>query len=189
MRFAWACVFAGCTHGYSYALQVDTSFTVTDVTGAGMSPLDPLQGQELAIHIAWPQVDSNHGPGGDPTGCKTTAVGFLASARDASGPTKDLVQREILDRLDNWDVRLQLCDVGAGMSSLQMTAVINELNLSFGCFGVPASAKVTGGDGYPAITSFTATMCSSTILDVVNNRVFGNRNFEMTIETGPSRLP
>ena len=49
--------------------------------------------------------------------------------------------------------------------------------------------KVSGGDGYPAITSMTATGCRSTILDVVNNRVFGNSSFSITIVTGPSSLP
>ena len=187
MRFVWLVALLGCAD--EYALEVKTSFMVTEVTGAGVSPLDPLAGQVIDIHIAWPAVDSNHGDGNDPAGCKSTVLGFRTSERTATGPTAMLVQTEILDKLAGWEVRLQLCEAGSGMSSLVIVAVINELNLSFGCFGVPEAAKVSGSDGYPAITSMTATGCRSTILDVVNNRVFGNSNFPITIVTGPSSLP
>jgi hypothetical protein len=187
MRFAWLLLLVAC-NGDENAMTATTSFQVTNAAGAGTSPLDPLQGQTLDIEIVWPEVNHFRGTT-DPQGCKTVAVGFLPSQRTASGASKELVQREILDRLLDWDVKLQLCDQGFGTSTVALEAVINELNLSFGCFGVPETAMVRDGDGYPLVTSFTATQCSSTILDVVNNRVFSNPSFSITFETGPTHLP
>lgn len=190
MRVACFAVLAACGGGNGGGddLRVTTQFQVTSIAGAGVSPLDPLANQTVDIEIVWPKVDWNHGTQ-DPAGCKSTGVGFQASTRTASGATADLVQREILDRLPDWDVRLQLCTAGSGDSTVVVESVIDALNLSFGCFGVPASAQVTGGDGYPALTSFTATSCMATILDVVNNRVLSNPSFSITFETGPSRIP
>jgi hypothetical protein len=170
------------------ALRLTTSFVVTEIAGAGTSPLDPLLGQSIDIEIVWPTVEALHGTD-DPQGCKTTVLGFFPEPRTAKGPSAALVQREILDMLPNWDMRLQLCDAGAGSSTIAVFATINELNLAFGCFGVPASAQLRGSDGYPLVTTFTADQCNSTILDVVNNRVLMNRSFAMTIVTGPSRIP
>jgi hypothetical protein len=188
MRVAWLVTLAACGgEANEDALRLTTSFVVTETAGAGMSPLDPLQGQAIDIEIVWPMVESLHGTD-DPQGCKTTVVGFLPE-RTAKGPSAALVQREILDMLPNWDMRLQLCDAGAGSSTIAVFATIDALNLAFGCFGVPASAQLRGGDGYPILTSFTADQCNSTILDVVNNRVLMNRSFAMTIATGPSRIP
>ena len=169
-------------------LTVHASFSVTDFSGRGPSPLDPLQGQTVDMTIAFPKFDSNHGDGSDAAGCKTTVVGLLPSTRTAHGATAALVQREILDRLPDWDVKLQLCDA-QGQSSVVLESVIDELNLTLGCFGLPTSAATTGADGYPALTSFTATQCSSTILDVVNNRVIGGSSFSITFATGPAELP
>jgi hypothetical protein len=178
----------GCGTNSGPPLTVTTSFTVTDFSGHGPSPLDPLQGQVVDLEIVWPYVGSNHGDGADPAGCLTQAVGFDPSTRTAHGATAALVQSEILDRLPDWDVKLQLCDTTAA-STVVVEAVIDELNLTFGCLGVPASAMAKGADGYPLVTSFTATRCSSTILDVVNNRVVGSSDFSMTIATGPAHLP
>jgi hypothetical protein len=171
------------------ALTASASFTVTSIAGSGTSPLDPLMGQTIDFEIVWQTAASNHGVGDDPAGCKTTAVGFGTAERTARGATADLVQREILDKLDNWSIGLQLCDASAGRSSVTLDSTIDELNLGFGCFGLPDTAKKNGSDGYPAVTSFTATECSATILDVVNNRALMNASFAMTIDTGPAQLP
>lgn len=187
MRVACLALLAACG-GSGDDLRASTHFQVTNVAGSGTSALDPLANQMIDIEIVWPKVDWNHGEQ-DPPGCHSTGVGYLASTRTASGATADLVQREILDKLDNWDARLELCMSGSGQSTAKLESDINELNLGFGCFGVPASAQVMGSDGYPALTSFTATNCMATILDVVNNRVFSSQGFEITYETGPSRIP
>ena len=97
------------------------------------------------------------------------------------------MQTEILDMLAYWDVRLQLCTTGE--SSVILHSEIPALNVAFGCFGIPPSAVQRNGDGYPQITSFTATRCDATILDVVNNRILGNDNFEVTFETGSGLGP
>ena len=188
MRVACLALLAACG-GSGDDLRASTQFQVTNVAGSGISPLDPLANQMIDIEIVWPKVDTNHGDMTDPMGCHTTGVGFLPSTRTANGATADLVQHEILDRLADWDVVMQLCTSGAGQSTVRLESVIDELNLSFGCFGLPPAAEVMGSDGYPRLTSFTATNCMATILDVVNNRVFSNPSFSITFETGPSRIP
>lgn len=189
MRFACLAVLAACGGGGD-ELRATTRFQVTNVAGAGMSPLDPLANQTIDLEIVWQKVDTLQNPDmRDPAGCKSIGVGYQPATRTASGATADLVQREILDKLADWDIVLQLCTSSAGQSTIALESVIDALNLSFGCFGVPASAQVMGSDGYPELTSFTATSCMATILDVVNNRVFSNPSFSITFETGPSRIP
>jgi hypothetical protein len=170
-------------------MLVTTTFPITVFTGANPSYLDPLMGQTVDIRLEWDgTLSSNHGDGSDPVGCKTSAV-YGPSTRTASGATADTVQAQILDPLEDWDVRLQLCDEGTGRSTVTVEAVINRLNLTFGCFGLPPNALARDGGGFPEIVSFTATMCSATILDVCDNRVIGNDNFSITIATGPDHLP
>lgn len=191
MRLAPLALLAACggTSTGTPTMDVTTSFQVTSFSGNGPSPLDPLQNQTVDITIHWDQTDSNHGDGGDTQGCKTLAIGygFGVTTRTAHGATAQLVQSQILDRLDNWDIALQLCDTGG--SSVTLESTINELNLSFGCFGVPASAMKQDAEGFPELTSFTATQCSATILDVTNNRDLGSDNFSMQIATSRPQLP
>jgi hypothetical protein len=168
-------------------LTLTTQFTIAGITGAGMSPLDPLLGQTIDVEVVIDHANANHGDGNDPAGCKTTVAYAGNAKRTARGSTSALVQREILDRLPDWDFRLQLCD--SASSSFTAVAVINELNLAFGCNGIPASARARGADGSPELTSFTATQCRATILDVVNNRDLSNADFAMTIVTGPEQIP
>ena len=161
---------------------------MTSAHGTNPSPLDSLADQTIDIDIVWPTVNSNTGDGSDTAGCKTTAV-YATATRTAHGSSASVVQTEILDRLDDWDVRLQLCDSGAGQSSIAVDAAINELNLVFGCFGIPASAMRKNSTGFPILTSFTATQCSATILDVVNVTTLSNPSFSIEFTTGPDELP
>lgn len=171
-------------------LAVTVSFPVTTYHPDRPSPLDPLNGQTIAIDLAWTEIASVHGdPATEPQGCQSTYVGFTPSTRRASGATADLVQSQILDQLPNWDVHFQICAASAGRSIVIAEADVDALNLIFGCFGVPEDALQTDAEGYPELTSFTATQCSATILDVVNNCIIGNDNFEMTITTGAGPVP
>ncbi|HTL32498.1 MAG TPA: hypothetical protein VL326_05215 [Kofleriaceae bacterium] len=185
-RLVLIAAMAGC--GSDDAMTVHTSFVVTSVQGSNPSPLDPLANQTIDFTVTWAGVESLSGAGSDPAGCKTTTL-YGPTTRVASGSMATLVQTEILDRLNDWDVRFQLCDAGAGKSSLAVDASINELNTAFGCFGIPASAERRAGDGYPQVTTFTATDCSSTILDVVNVKELSNPSFSLSITTGPDALP
>ena len=169
-------------------MTVTTTFPVTVFTGTAVSsPLDPLMGQTIAISIVFTSIDSNHGDGNDPPDCKTQLL-YGDTTRTATGASAAVVQAQILDMLPDWELKLQLCS-GADSSSVVLEATIDALNLSFGCLGVPPDGMAIGADGYPVITSFDATQCSATILDVVNNRVVGNDDFAMTIATGPGELP
>jgi hypothetical protein len=168
-------------------LRVTTSFAVTTVTGSGMSSLDALAGQTLDLEVIWDSVETVRGGTEDSAGCHSLYLGFFPRLRTAHGATADLVQREIMDKLDNWQVKLQLCDGGG--STVGVIATIDPLNLGLGCLDVPSTAQRRDSDGYPRLTSFTATRCSATILDVVNNRVLSNPSFSIKFETGPSQLP
>jgi hypothetical protein len=167
-------------------LTATTSFVVTMMAGNGPSPLDPLVGKTIDMQVVFPDVNTSRGYEGDTPECKSTLIEWAEAERTASGETAQLVQTELLDRLPYWDVRIQLCTTGK--SSITLHSEIAPLNLAFGCFGIPGSAMIRR-DGYPQLTSFTATECSATILDVVNNRVLQNPDFAITFETGPSQLP
>ena len=190
MNRAWIVLVTACAACGSGAsgpdLTVSTSFPVTTFVGGNPSPLDPLMGQTIAFQVAWPTAAINSGEGTDPQGCHSTAV-IGASERLATGATTATVTSEILDPLPDWEAVLQLCTTGR--SSVTVTAVIDRLNLGITCFGLPPSALAMGSNGAPVFTSFTATMCQATILDVSNNRTIGNSDFAITFATRDGRLP
>jgi hypothetical protein len=167
-------------------LRIATQFDVTRFSGQGPSPLDPLNATTIAFEIELEGVGAVHDTP-SPT-CPATALYVGNATRRASGANADLVQREFLDRLDAWSVRLELCDDGA-QSSLTVEGSINELNSVFGCGGIPTAAQIKDSSGFPSITTFIATNCNATILDVVNNRVIGGDGFALTVDTGPDHLP
>jgi hypothetical protein len=181
-RFMWivAAACGACGGGSGADLTMKTSFVVTSVQGSNPSPLDPLANQTIDFDVEWTAPSSNTGAGTDPAGCKSTTL-YGAATRTAHGATATLVQAEILDRLEGWDLRLQLCDAGAGSSSVTVDSAINELNLALGCVGVPASAMRKDSAGYPVVTSFTATNCAATILDVVAVKELTSTSFSMTV--------
>lgn len=164
-----------------------TSFVVTEMSGNGPAPIDALYGKTIDFEIVFPKVDSAFGDAGDPRGCLSTVFETLPATRTARSETAAIVQTEILDLLAAWDVRLQLCT--GGSSSIRLHSEIDAFNLAIGCAGIPASAQAKNSDGYPLLTTFTATGCNATILDVARNRLLGNPSFEMTITTGPDELP
>lgn len=167
------------------ALDVTTSFTVASLTGAGTSPIDGLAGQTIDFHIVYDFVDFNPGNGNDPPGCKSRLFGFSPTAVTSQSA---LVQTEVIDRLnEGWSVDFQLCD--SGQSTLAVDSAINALNLNFGCGGIPAAAVRKDSTGSPVLTTFTATNCNATILDVSNNRVAQASNFDVVIKTGHAALP
>ena len=183
--FALVILLAACGGGSSGPdVTVTTHFDVTQMSGLGPSPLDPLFNQTLDLEVV---LDSVTPYFTDPAGCKSTTLVQPTATRTARGASADLVQREILDRLPDWDVRFEQCATAA--STITAEAVIDELNLGFGCGTVPASALVHDAEGYPQVTSFTATDCTATILDVVNNRQLGATGFSITFVTGPDRVP
>jgi hypothetical protein len=166
-------------------LDVTARFTVASVSGAGTSPLDALAGQTIDFHIVFDVVDFNAGNGNDPPGCKTRLYGFSPTAVTSQSA---LVQTEVIDRLDEgWSVDYQLCD--SGDHTLAVDSAIDALNLNFGCGAVPAAAVRKDSTGSPVLSTFTATACNATILDVVNNRVAQASDFSVMIKTGPASLP
>jgi len=184
-KVCWLMALAACggddTTG-SPAVTVTTSFVASTFQGNGPSPLDALRDRTIDIEIVFPVPSVTYGDESDTPECKSTVIYNFPPERTARGEAADVVQTQILDMLALWDLRLQLCTTGR--PTLILHAEIEILNLAFACFGVPASAMVRDGDGNPRLTSFVATDCNATILDVVNNRIIGNPNFTMTVEVG-----
>lgn len=165
-------------------MTATTQFAVTQSNNNNPSSLDALVGQTIDLEIILDPVGSYTSDSAD---CKSTIVYSENAQVTARGASAPLVTTEIIAKLPAWDVRFEQCPTAA--SSITVDAAVNELNLAFACGTVPASANVMGSDGYPALSSFTATSCAATILDVDNNRVVGATGFSVTFATGPDRLP
>jgi hypothetical protein len=178
---------AACGGASGPPVTATTTFTVTEFTGANPSPLDPLKDQQISIKVVFPTIDVARGDETDTADCISTVISSFPADRTASGPSAEVVQTQILDMLAYWDIKLQLCNMN-GQSTIVLHSEIDPLNLAFGCYGIPAEAYVRSS-GYPELTTFTATHCSATILDVVNNRVLGNPDFSIDFVTNEDQVP
>jgi hypothetical protein len=188
MRFACIAVLvSACTGSSGPPITASMSFTVTNQAGNGMSTIDPLYMSTFDIEVQYPNMEWAHGDETDTADCKSTTFVSAKAIRTAKGPMAALIKSEILDKLEYWDVRMQLC--GTGTSSILVHSEIAPLNLAFGCFGIPASAMRRTSDGWPILTSFTATQCTATILDVAVNKVLSNPDHEVVFKTDPGELP
>src|SRR5262245_9460471 len=94
MRFAWLLVLAACGSDGANGppLVAKTSFVVTDKTGAGTSPLDPLYMQTIDIEIVFPEAIPTKGYEGDTPECKSKLIDAPMAMRTALGDTAQLVQ-------------------------------------------------------------------------------------------------
>lgn len=192
MRYAALICLAGCGGGSADdtgdkpPVEVTTTFTV-DATlgGKGPSPLDVLAGQPVSIDVVL--TDLGFGTS-EKDGCKTQTGFVQDSERTATGPTADVVQSMILDLLPAWDVDVSVCDDGTAI--FQLNGDVDVLNTRFICATVPASAAgMVDARGFPFLTTFTASSCTTDILDVVNNRDLTASGFSMTLTTGSGQLP
>ncbi|MBA3394459.1 MAG: hypothetical protein H0T89_17570 [Deltaproteobacteria bacterium] len=181
-----ACGLVACGGGGSSGpdLTVTTTFTLTESGGLGPSPIDPLLNQPIGLELVFDGVEIGHGAS---TGCRSTYVAKTGPTWTVSGPVAATMQVEVLERLPDWVVELQLCTT-ATQSDAQIDSVIDPLNLNIGCLSIPEAAQVRDGED-PVLTSFTGTSCSATLLDVVNNRVLNAHDFSVTFTTGAARLP
>jgi hypothetical protein len=177
-------VLAACGDSGGGGLRVTTSYTITDVSGTGPSSLDVLNGQLITLDV---ELDGAAVFRAESVGCTSTIFSKVEPKRTAGGPQAALVQSQILDVIPVWEVELELCEAAAS-SRIAIDASINELNTTIGCLMLPASAIVRGGDGYPVLTTFVGAGCSTTILDVVNNRVLGATGFTVSFDTDGKRL-
>lgn len=184
MRAIVLVALVGCGGESDAKLVVSTSFTISDVAGAGPSVLDPLEGQLVSLEIDLSTFELFHGT---TAGCRRTTFGQTEPPRTAGGPQAALVQTEVLDKIGRWDLGFEICDSGG--VKLVLDASINELNTAIGCLAVPVPAQLRDGAGDPVLSTFSGTMCSATILDVVTNRVFTATGFSVSIDTGGQRLP
>lgn len=187
MRAAAAalCTLTACGGGGSHDLHVTTSYTITQFEGLGPSVLDALNGQLVTLDLTIAERGVLHG---ESRGCRSTIFGEHEPLRTAGGPQAALVQTEILDKIPDWSVTLELCDDPAS-SRITIDASINELNTAIGCLDVPAAAQLRDGNGDPELPTFVGANCSTTILDVVHNRVLGASGFTVSFDTGGARLP
>jgi len=154
---------------------------VAITSGAGPSPLDPLDGQPLAIAVTFDHPASSYDT---PAGCRETALDELQPPRVATGATAALVTTNVLDILPEWDVKLDLCEPSSGSTATLHSDNNMGLGLIFGCSGLPPSALASDSAGHPLFTSFTVTSCSATLYDQANGRLFGGQNMMMVYDAG-----
>ena len=164
--------------GSDTPLVVTTTMTVTTVSGAGPSPLDPLDGQVLSIEITFTGAATGHD---NQNGCIDTVSSTSTPVKVATGPTADLVQSGVLDILPEWDARLELCNPASSSTASLLSDNEAGLGLSFGCRDLPASA-IEIDNNHPVWTTFSATACDITLYDQLHARLFGGTNVKMTFQ-------
>jgi hypothetical protein len=170
---------SGCAANDAPELVVSTTFSITQMFGTNPSFLQAYIGQQLAIEVRFSGFAIDHT---EATTCTSSTARLADAPRLASGSTAAAAQREVLDPLvEDWQLTLEVCD-DPRQSTITLGSTINAFNLSFGCGVVPTSAQRLGPDGLPQFSSFTATRCSATILDVVNAYTIGNADFAMMID-------
>ena len=168
-------------------LRVSLTVPITSVNGTNPSFLAKYADSSISIEIV---MDPASIAQSTSTSCGETTAYSSEATRTASGANAADVTIDILDKLPAWSLTQEVCD-DVTTSSVSLVGTINELNLSFGCGALPASAQVRGADGFPRIDSVTATRCNAIILDVVNAYSLGNAgppmmDFPMTITTSHS---
>ena len=179
MRVALVALIAvGCGGDDSTFVTVTTTFPVDQMFGNGSSYLQKYVGMDLGFEVSFPSAATETY---ETTGCKNTRLTLNDAPRVATGPLATDAQRELLDPLDQaWEIVFEVC-AEPTQTTITLDSVIDPYNLSFGCGVVPASAQRLGEDGFPVLSSFTATRCNATILDVINAYTIGNADFAMTI--------
>lgn len=178
MRTSHALLLLVAACGSNGNLVVTTTMTVTTVSGAGPSPLDPLDGQPFSIEITFAGATSDHD---DQNGCIDTVLSTDTPVKVATGPSADLVQSGVLDILPEWDARLELCNPTSGSTASLRSDNQAGLGLSFGCQDLPASA-IEIENNHPVWTTFSSTACDITLWDELHGRLFGGTNVTMKFQ-------
>lgn len=184
MRATWLALLAiaGCgDDGTSEptSLVITTTFPVTTMFGSSSSYLQKYIGQEVSFEVTFPYFFVDRFASTED--CNNTEVHLANAPRVAHGANAMAAQAELLDPLDqDWVVSYEYC-ADASRSILSLDSVIDPYNLAFGCAEVPANAQQIGSDGFPAISTVTATRCTATILDVINVYSVGSEGFSMTV--------
>lgn len=162
---------------------------MTSIEGAGTSPLDVLQDQPIDFDVVWQHAGLVTDDGDEQGGCYGSSFGGDLAVSTAYGASAELVQSEILDRLDEWKIALHLCEPGIDQPRSSFHAANADIFAAFNCAGIPDSAQVYASEGRPAMTTFTATECEAKIEYLANGRTLKNASVSIRIETGPAQLP
>jgi len=172
--FAYAC-----SSSSSDKLRVTPEMTVTVVSGSGVSPLEPLVGQQLQFDVVFSAPSIGHDPEGD---CPTTVYGEMVADKVASGATSALVQSNVLDILPYWEAVLSICNPTSGSSFTLRSDNQAGLGLIFTCFDLPPNALGIDSADEPRMGSFMTTgRCDATLYDELNGRLYGGDGLEMNI--------
>lgn len=167
-----------CGGGSDGKLVASTTMTLSEMSGMGPSPLDPLYQQQIGFEVEFVAAS----PGHDTVEtCKWSVEDTDMPVLTATGATAATVQSQILDILPVWNARLALCDMADQSTVTVQSDNQGGLAVIVGCLGVPASAQVRDGNGDPKWTSFTATACQATVYDQLHGRLFMAHDFSMTI--------
>src|SRR5262245_50079330 len=88
-------------------LVASTSFTISEMSGAGPSPLVPLYQQVIGFDVELVAPSTGYDTA-DP--CKVTVEDSEMPVLTATGATAEMVQTNILNLLPVWTAKLALCD-------------------------------------------------------------------------------
>jgi hypothetical protein len=168
-----------CSSSSSDKLEVTPTMTVTAVSGSGVSPLEPLVGQQISFEATFVAPSIGHDPEGN---CPTTVYGEMIAGKVAAGDTSALVQSGILDMLPYWEAVLSVCNPTSGSSFLLRSDNQAGLAINITCFDLPPSALGINSDGEPRMDTFMTTgRCSATLYDQLNGRLYGGDGISMNV--------
>jgi len=181
MRVGFLVLLAACgSSGPGHDLVVSTSFVVTTLSGAGPSPLDPLDGQVISISVVYDAPTIGHDMA---NACSSTTYGLAEPPRSAAGASASLVTTAVLDMLPQWDARLELCTTTNSSSVGLMSDNEAGLAIIVGCRDLPASAMHVDAAGTPAWSSFeVSSSCDVTLYDQGHDRLFGGTGTSMALQ-------
>jgi hypothetical protein len=168
-----------CSSSSNDKLEVTPTMTVTVVSGSGVSPLEPLVGQQISFAVTFAAPSTGHDPEGD---CPTTVYGEMVADKVATGSNSPLVQSNVLGILPYWEAVLSVCNPTSGSSFTLRSDNQAGLGLIFTCFDLPPSALGIDSSAEPRMASFmTSGRCDATLYDELNGRLYGGNGLEMNV--------
>jgi hypothetical protein len=168
-----------CSASSSDRLEITPTMTVTPGSGAGVSPLEALVGQQISVKVTFVAPSVGHDPEGD---CPTTVYGEMVADKVATGSNAALVQTGILDMLPYWEAVLSVCTPTSGSSFVLRSDNQAGLAANFTCFDLPPAALGINSDGEPRMDTFMTTgRCSAILYDQLDTRLYAGDGLEMNV--------
>ena len=159
-------------------LVVTSTFTLTPASGSGATPFDALANQVVSFEIEFANSTDDLLDVEPCTRLVTSADGPPAVA---SGATAADVKGNILDALDGWEMRLDLCAAPTRSSVSLFSDNERGLGVSLGCLQLPATAEITNSDGDPQWAAMMPGECSGFVYDQFHGHDYSAESLALAI--------